>query len=484
MRLHRLFPVLILVLGGCSDAPMPSEASLEPSRPQFGTSGNGGDYTAIDLGTLGGDRSEAVAINDAGQVVGRSRTSSGWQYHAFLWDGTLHDLGTLDGRDDIYSWSEATAINDGGQVVGRSSAVNYGLREWHAFLWDGTLHDLGTLGGRNSLARAINAVGQVTGTAETSTQNQYHAFLWDGTMHDLGHLGGSYPYSTATAINDAGQVTGYSNVSGALHAFLWDGTMHDLGTLGGSESYARAINNAGQVVGYSSLAGGHRRAFLWDGAMHELGTRCYYNSDAYAINEGGQVVGRCGFRVPWHAFLWDGTMHDLGTLDDADPSSYSNAVDINEGGQVVGYSKVSGALHAFLWDGTMHDLGTLGGDNSWAVAINERGHVVGISQTASGEHHATLWRALTPVERVQACATEAANLETEGVLNQGQTRSLVNKIKVATALLNDGREGPAIRVLEAFRTEVEQLVGSGLIPSADGQRLTDCIQTAIESVAS
>jgi probable HAF family extracellular repeat protein len=54
-----------------------------------------------DLGTLGGDYSDAFGVNNDGtlvQVVGRSRTASG-VVHAFLWTapGPMIDLGGLDG---------------------------------------------------------------------------------------------------------------------------------------------------------------------------------------------------------------------------------------------------------------------------------------------------------------------------------------------------------------------------------------------------
>ena len=54
-----------------------------------------------------------------------------------------------------------------------------------------TLLDLGTLGGKSSEGVAINASGQVTGSAYTA-DGELHAFLWDGTtMQDLGTLGGT-----------------------------------------------------------------------------------------------------------------------------------------------------------------------------------------------------------------------------------------------------------------------------------------------------
>jgi probable HAF family extracellular repeat protein len=42
------------------------------------------EHSITDLGTLGGSYSQAVAINDRGQVVGWSLTASG-ENHAVLW---------------------------------------------------------------------------------------------------------------------------------------------------------------------------------------------------------------------------------------------------------------------------------------------------------------------------------------------------------------------------------------------------------------
>src|SRR4051794_14979694 len=75
------------------------------------------DGTVIDLGSLGGDgrNSFATKVNEKGQIIGDSDFGDGTQ-HAFLWeDGVMKDLGTLGGTS-----SNAIGMNDRGQIIGSS----------------------------------------------------------------------------------------------------------------------------------------------------------------------------------------------------------------------------------------------------------------------------------------------------------------------------------------------------------------------------
>jgi len=175
-----------------------------------------------DLGRLGGLGQpmcfEAHAINAGGQVVGMANiyNSTAAIQHAFLWTASdgMYDLDSPDNR-----YSNAMGINDSGQVVG--SALLHGGE--HAFLWSPTagMRDLGTLGGRFSHATCINNKGQVAGDSTTSSE-QYHAFIWSPStgMHDLGTADGSE--CKARGINDAGQVVGDITTKDLTHhAFFW-----------------------------------------------------------------------------------------------------------------------------------------------------------------------------------------------------------------------------------------------------------------------
>lgn len=73
-------------------------------------------YIITNLGTLGGNRTDAYGINDAGDVVGFSYTAYG-EAHAFRSsNGKLTDLGTMGGN-----YSRAWAINNSGKIVGEGS---------------------------------------------------------------------------------------------------------------------------------------------------------------------------------------------------------------------------------------------------------------------------------------------------------------------------------------------------------------------------
>ncbi len=193
-------------------------------------------YSIVDLGTLpGGGFSNALNVNDRGQIVGLSGAADGTM-HAVLWDnGVVIDLGTLGGTS-----SAAWDINNRGQIVGESDN--------RAFLWqDGEMFDLSEAGPFNR-AFAINQRAQVVG------HFQFEGVLWQkGTLTSLGIL-------SAVDINDHGVVAGTDNVNDEFHAVLWQrGEVIDLGTSdrGGTGGAARCgINNRGQVVGDATVDGG------------------------------------------------------------------------------------------------------------------------------------------------------------------------------------------------------------------------------------
>ncbi len=232
------------VASGINDAGVVVGTTYSQNVPTVTEWSNGQSKT---LGITG----YGTSINNSGEIAGGYQTSSG-QLHAFtLNGGSLVDLGTLGG-----GWSTALAVNGNGQVAGTSTTDSGAFRAF--FATGAGMSSLGTLGGWSSYGLGLNSEGEVVGSSQISS-GYLHAFSWtSGKMSDLGTLGGSV--SSAYGVNDQGSVVGYSLTDGnrAAHGFLdANGIMFDLNDLlpiasGWTITGAYAINNAGDILGTAS----------------------------------------------------------------------------------------------------------------------------------------------------------------------------------------------------------------------------------------
>lgn len=184
------------------------------------------DLGTLPLGLVETRTSFATALNSVGQVAGNSAGNDGRRInapppHAFLWSltglttGNMVDLGTLGGPG-----SSAIALNDSGQVAGTADTADNVGRRQHAFLWAPAngMVDLGTLGGADSSARAMNSSGQVVGGSATPGSLVINrAFVWTAA-EGMVDLNTRVPTATAglvlvdaLAISDNGWIVSRSN---------------------------------------------------------------------------------------------------------------------------------------------------------------------------------------------------------------------------------------------------------------------------------
>lgn len=385
-------------------------------------------YEYIDIGTLGGGNSHAVAISDAGTVIGWAETG---------------------GQRAIIT-NKASDQQSGIAAPNRS--------ETHAFMWRNNgedMVDLGTLGGRWSAARGINNWDQVVGSSLNS-DGEKRAFL--RTTQGMFDLTSLIRYDAqgddncsvaiimveATAISDDGRIVGcgyaFDDEDQNMHGYMLLPLPHipeeapsyvhvDLGLLAGAtECIPHEINDNSQVVGQSG-----QRAFLWaDGQIVALDGPprqpvldkdtqwpqgwIVGDSSANSINTYGTAVGwATGDSNQRTACEWsDGIRKDLPP---GGNNWVSEAFHVNDQGMIVGWSGENPMDNdlphlpprtAMLWEGcNAYDLNLItaipvGQGRPYvdhlaeAISINEARHIVGYARTVAGESRAFLLELISP----------------------------------------------------------------------------------------
>src|SRR5947208_1996189 len=308
-----------------------------------------------DLGNLGDPDVGTMAtdINEAGQVVGWIRNASAYD-RAFLWeDGAIRDLG-VGGKS-----SQAMAINDVGQVAGLYYVyTGNSPYEWetHVFLWqDGVTTDLGDGGAyadpyspRTMRVTGLNNKGQIIGWSDSIELHacDKRAWLWEnGLFRDLTNTSGcvGVEESIANDINDAGQIAAWrgSSYEGPSRAYLWENGTWTALLAPDAQGNALGINNLGQVVGVGAVdpnsTGGpfisetdRTITVLPDGFPPSFSS----GANDLDLNEAGDVVGSAtpdGSYSGQHAVMWTTAAPPSGpatlTFQKGDGGAYSETDD-------------------------------------------------------------------------------------------------------------------------------------------------------------
>ena len=353
------------------------------------------EYEVIDLGTLGGQHSDAYGINNNGQIVGSARNANN-QNRAFLYeDGSMQDLGTL--MPDNSGRSAAYGINNSGDITGFAAA--------DAPVYSGT------------------AVG----------------FIYSGgTMSALGALPTTWSddyISLGRAINDSGVIAVNSYNSNFDSSIFGVRAANGTLSLDPNPKYTGGpidINSAGIAAGNRSDFGDDNEHILFSAGTFSLIASDYVDPygpsqslyNIYDIDDNNQLAGRlyqrsCGsnFCDPAVSYGMIGSATNLpitGNNHQKVPGSRAIHM-LNAAGDMAG-------KYAYRWivrpaAGPSYFIEDLLDTPGWQLntltlrAMNDRGDLVGTAQTDGGLYRAVL------LHRVQNVKTVAIDIDPYSTAN-------------------------------------------------------------------
>jgi probable HAF family extracellular repeat protein len=170
-------------------------------------------------------------------IVGEFNDSS--RIHGFVFSNG--NFTTLDPPGSLLT--EALGINDTGQIVGVASRVG-------GFLYSGgSFTPLNVPGAFSTYPGDINDAGEIAGSFINTTGTPQHGFLFSGENFTTLDPPGSIA-TGVTGINNAGQIVGYFDSASGRHGFVFsEGNFTTLDPPGSVFTMLLGINNAGEIVG-------------------------------------------------------------------------------------------------------------------------------------------------------------------------------------------------------------------------------------------
>jgi probable HAF family extracellular repeat protein len=226
----------------------------------------------VDLPTLGGSDSRALAINDRGVVVGYTTDTGGW-VRPFKWSQE-RGLVILEPAESTlpsyyYEYLIAKDISNEGRIAGQAE-LPFGATP---VLWlaSGRFIDISDPVGpwyEYMIVDAMNERDEIVALVADPETDSSYVHLWSPERGIVSIAPGSHRRWPA-GIDDRGIVAGTYQTEGGMqsgprHAFMWDrGETIDLGTLGGQYSYASAINERGWVVGVAQDEANRSQMVIW-----------------------------------------------------------------------------------------------------------------------------------------------------------------------------------------------------------------------------